>query len=277
MGIFAMSDTWILYQTTNLVNGKIYIGVHKVANTAKSRNYIGSGYGLKSAIKIYGKDKFSRITLAEFTCREEAYSAEEAMVTEEFINRPDTYNMCLGGRGGGIQTPEMRARNSAAKKGRKLSEEHKLKIGAAGKGRVFSDEHRAKMSAALIGNTRNLGKKKSEEAMNKLIATQKERAKNLTDEDRAILSARAKGNKSNLGRVFSDEHKAKLRAASTKNIPVVVHGKYYTSIGKAAKFEKISPSAAKRRLESYEPERTQWRYATEEDTANFLAMVNLAE
>lgn len=272
-----MSDIWILYQTTNLVNGKIYVGVHRPLNTPKSRNYLGSGYGLKSAIKVYGRENFTRETLAEFTCREDAYFAEEGMVTEEFINRPDTYNMCLGGRGGGIQTPEMRARNSEAKKGRKLSEEHKLKIGAAGKGRVFSDEHKAKMSAALIGNKRNLGKKKSEETIAKQIATQKERFRNLTDEDRAKLSARAKGNKANLGRVFSEEHKAKMRESSPQSRPVIVNGKYYTSMCQAAKFKEVALGTVQYRVRSCKPKWEEWRLATEYEITNFSLMVNLAE
>ena len=46
----------IIYQTTNLINGKKYIG--KDANN--NPNYIGSGADLKIAIKEYGKHNFKK-------------------------------------------------------------------------------------------------------------------------------------------------------------------------------------------------------------------------
>ena len=45
-----------IYKTTNLINGKIYVGKHKGAFTEK---YLGSGVHLKRAVKIYGKECFS--------------------------------------------------------------------------------------------------------------------------------------------------------------------------------------------------------------------------
>lgn len=44
----------IIYKTTNLINGKIYIG--KTVGTKK--NYIGSGTAFKKATKKYGKENF---------------------------------------------------------------------------------------------------------------------------------------------------------------------------------------------------------------------------
>lgn len=154
-----MSDIWILYQTTNLVNGKIYVGVHKVADNATSRCYLGSGSVLKTAIKKYGRKKFKRTTLAEFCCTEDAYAAETQMVTEEFIKREDTYNLKMGGMGcrGLIPSPETRAKMSAALigntrgLGRVLSEEHVAKIRAVNTGKVVSKETRNKISAAHKG------------------------------------------------------------------------------------------------------------------------------
>jgi hypothetical protein len=67
-----MNETWILYQTTNNTNSKVYVGVHKVADTWDSRKYLGSGKALKTAIEKYGKANFTRATLAEFSCAEDA-------------------------------------------------------------------------------------------------------------------------------------------------------------------------------------------------------------
>lgn len=128
-----------------------------MADTAKSRKYLGSGYALKPAIEKYGRENFKRVTLAEFSCSENAYNVEAAIVTEEFCNREDTYNIQIGGKGGGSPAEESRARMSAAQKGKTHSEETRKKLSNSLKGntrtlgRKLTDEHRAKMSASKVG------------------------------------------------------------------------------------------------------------------------------
>lgn len=53
-----------IYKTTNLVNGKIYIGQHK-SEYFDPINYIGSGTMLRKAIEKYGKDNFTNELLCE--------------------------------------------------------------------------------------------------------------------------------------------------------------------------------------------------------------------
>jgi len=88
-----MEIGYIVYQTTNLINNKIYVGVHKVKGGMNSKfdGYLGSGKYLNSSIKKYGKDNFKRETLFYFEIEELAYSKEAVIVNEEFINRDDTY------------------------------------------------------------------------------------------------------------------------------------------------------------------------------------------
>jgi group I intron endonuclease len=148
-------ETWILYQTTNLINSKIYVGVHKVAHHRHSRNYLGSGIALKAAIEKHGKENFIRTTLAEFDCAEDAYSAEERMVTEEFIKRKDTYNMKMGGKGcrGRLHSEETKAKIRATNKGQKRSAETRAKmsiIAAKRERSPASAETRAKMKKSAI-------------------------------------------------------------------------------------------------------------------------------
>jgi hypothetical protein len=49
---------YTVYKTTNLINGKIYVGLH-ITNNLED-DYLGSGSQLKSAVKKYGKENFKR-------------------------------------------------------------------------------------------------------------------------------------------------------------------------------------------------------------------------
>lgn len=308
-----MTDTWVLYQTTNLLNGKIYVGVHRLQNTSTSRHYLGSGNNIKAAIKKYGKESFIRATLAEFSCAADAYLAEAEMVTEEFVECRDTYNLCVGGDGGvgykkGITlTPEHKAKISAARKGKTHTEEAKARISAASKGRVISEETRAKLSkkcseekkakisAALKGHTYNLGRHHSEEAKAKMSNSHK--GKTVTAETRAKLSYINKGNKYSLGCVRSEETRANLSAALKGRIvtdetrakisafnkgkklsnehkaklskAVIINGKYYISITKAAEMIEVLYTTLNYRIKSPFPKWVEWRFATEQEITNF--------
>lgn len=93
-----MSETtYYVYQITNSINGKIYIGAHK---GAVDDGYMGSGKVIKDAVKKYGKESFTKTILCECDSREEMLRQEREMVNAEFVARKDTYNMKLGGIGG---------------------------------------------------------------------------------------------------------------------------------------------------------------------------------
>jgi hypothetical protein len=86
-----------VYKTTNLVNEKIYIGVHSTKNI--DDGYLGSGKRLNDAIKCYGSENFRREVLEFFETREEAYRNEAKLVTTDFVKREDNYNITEGGYG----------------------------------------------------------------------------------------------------------------------------------------------------------------------------------
>lgn len=50
----------IIYQTTNLINGKIYTGRHPTNNL--NDGYLGSGKEFQRDLKLLGKDSFERMT-----------------------------------------------------------------------------------------------------------------------------------------------------------------------------------------------------------------------
>ena len=89
---------YLIYQITNLVNGKIYIGKHETTNIED--NYFGSGKYLKRAIKKHGLENFEFKILIDLKCREEMNLLEKMVVTEEFCKRDDVYNIKVGGEGG---------------------------------------------------------------------------------------------------------------------------------------------------------------------------------
>jgi group I intron endonuclease len=87
----------VIYKTTNLVNGKFYIG-----KDAKNKtDYLGSGIILKYAIEKYGEENFTKQILQECKTQNELNDAEIYWI--EFYNATDKkigYNIALGGAGG---------------------------------------------------------------------------------------------------------------------------------------------------------------------------------
>ncbi len=103
---------YIVYETTNIVNNKIYIGVHKTVDPYGWDHYLGCGVistqpctyqhaktAFQFAVKKYGPKNFKRKTLAVFDTIEEAFLLEKELVDVNFIARDDVYNMVVGGDG----------------------------------------------------------------------------------------------------------------------------------------------------------------------------------
>lgn len=132
----------IVYVTTNLVNGKKYIGKHN----GKRPNYFGSGLAIKSALKKYGKASFSKEIIAEVGTDQEAFLLEEKLSREwDVVADPNWYNMKVGGKGfcSGVDHPQFgkhqsenhRRNNAEARRGNwKHTEESKAKISITSSG-----------------------------------------------------------------------------------------------------------------------------------------------
>lgn len=89
---------YTIYKITNIVNGKIYIGVHQTYNL--DDEYMGSSKLVANAIKKYGKENFKKEILYFVDSEDEMYAKEAEIVTEEFVKKTDNYNIKPGGIGG---------------------------------------------------------------------------------------------------------------------------------------------------------------------------------
>ncbi len=108
---------YIIYKTINLTNNKFYIGKHKQLTDPYSFDgYLGSGTHLKHAIRKYGKENFTRVTLFVFLNEEKCYIKENEL-SKQWLNDPLCYNIKEGGLGGFEHinnNPELNALRQAA-------------------------------------------------------------------------------------------------------------------------------------------------------------------
>jgi hypothetical protein len=86
---------WTVYKSTNVINHKFYIGVHKTNDPEDP--YLGSGTYLLRAVRKYGRENFKKEILGIFNQREQAYAFEGQLVTPELIESGMSYNIALGG------------------------------------------------------------------------------------------------------------------------------------------------------------------------------------
>ncbi len=99
---------YTVYKTTNLINNKIYIGLHETENL--NDGYLGSGILLKKAIKKYGYKNFNKEILFIFNNKQDMIKKEKELVNKAFVNRKDTYNMSKGGFGLSTLSNEVKAK-----------------------------------------------------------------------------------------------------------------------------------------------------------------------
>jgi group I intron endonuclease len=219
-----------IYLVTNTVNGRTYVGVTKHTAEKRWRQHVKCARGattrlfaLQRAIRKYGPDAFTVVTIDTSSTWEGACALEIKRIAEQRLNPKGCYNLTSGGDGVPNISPDSLARLrvslSKALQGHKLSAETKAKIGAANRGRKLSDEARRKLSASSLRVRKPLtpetrakitasltGKKRSPEAIAKMVA--KNTGKKATAEHRLKVSEALKGRK------FSDEHRRKISEAA---------------------------------------------------------------
>jgi hypothetical protein len=187
---------YTIYQITNTINGKTYIGKHQTTDINDS--YFGSGRAIKEAIVKHGKENFIKEILFIFDTEEGMNAKEQELITEEFVNRRDTYNLGIGGEGG----PHFKGKTHGSyMKKINSSEEHRKKV-AEGLKRAYSNGHTVwnkgkKLDAEYkqkISKVRT-GKKHSLETIEKIKAARKKQV--FSEETKRKMSESAKNRKSN--------------------------------------------------------------------------------
>jgi len=187
----------VIYKTTNLVNGKQYIGMDSKNNP----NYLGSGSYLKRAIKKYGKQNFKKEILETCSSHVELIQREEYWLNYyDAGNNPIFYNAHNHSYGspklsedviekiriansgvnhshyGKPKSEETKRKIANANRGRIPSEETRKKLSDAGRKRIQSEETRKKLSEirkSFNGKTGMYGKKHSEETKQKMREAKK--------------------------------------------------------------------------------------------------------
>ena len=87
-----------IYKTTNLKNGKFYVGMHSTHNL--NDGYLGSGLRLRRSIRRNGPENFKLEYLEFFDTREDLINREKELVNEDLLKDPMCLNIRPGGTGG---------------------------------------------------------------------------------------------------------------------------------------------------------------------------------
>ena len=185
-----------IYITTNLVNGKRYVGKRQF--TQGWKRYLGSGKIFQKALKKYKRENFKRDIICICYSPEELNKSEyDISVFFDVVKSNSWYNVVLGG--GGMS-------------GYHLTDEAKKKVGDANRGRNPSEESRKRMSESHRGEKNYwYGKNLPEDVRRKISNARKGK---YTGKDNPNYGNHklAGSNHPNYGKPISEEQKQKMRA-----------------------------------------------------------------
>ena len=147
-----------IYETTNLINSKKYIGKHKSSNF--DNKYLGSGIALTRAINKYGKENFSIKILEEVETNQDDLDLREMYYIEKYnaVKDNNYYNRSYGGENEGWNGV-----NKAIKE-RGLSKETRNKMSESQKKRFKDPKEVAKLHKPGYKHKEETKKKQSEAA-----------------------------------------------------------------------------------------------------------------
>jgi group I intron endonuclease len=250
----------IIYKTTNLINGKFYIGKDKHNNP----KYFGSGKILKQALKKYGVENFTKEIIEE--CSDEKCWLEREIYWIQYYDSINNgYNIASGGNGGDTIS------NNPNKEliGKRHSEKMKdpLVNKNKAKGRVVKLKKkdnpnwvnpRLGKPSPLIGRT--TGKKGIPNPKHSEWMKENNPFKGKTHSDEHKLKLKELNSKPK-----SEEHKRKISETLKGNKPgnmrkITINNVSYESLSEAARQLGLSLSTVKNRLKSNSKKFINWNY-----------------
>jgi len=172
-----------IYKTTNLINGKIYIGQEK----GDDINYLGSGKILKLSVKKYGAENFKKEILQTCSNKIELDEYEIFWINNSNCLHPIGYNICNGNFGGDNFTNNPNKEDIRKKLKEKAIIRCEINTTNCGfpicnwSGRTHSDQAKEKMSNSKKGKaSRGIGWHHSDKTKQKLS----EKSINITYEEK---------------------------------------------------------------------------------------------
>jgi hypothetical protein len=164
------------YKTTNLINGRYYLGMHSTNRI--DDGYLGSGKRLYYELNKYGRDNFKFEILEQFNSREELVQAEINLITEQDLKNLNCLNLKQGGSGGFTEEDKVKGRELANKaKAKLINEDPEFRekyYKAIQKGIKNAKERGVKFSN-ISENFSWEGKRHRPETLEKMRNTRKER------------------------------------------------------------------------------------------------------
>ncbi|MDM0633603.1 NUMOD3 domain-containing DNA-binding protein [Clostridium perfringens] len=149
-----------VYEITNKINGKKYIGKRTCKCPIEEDKYMGSGYLLKKAIKKHGIENFTKKILFIAESEEEAYQKEfDVIESVQAYKNPNYYNCVPGGRGAPVLNSYMKGKKPSIETRKKISKSLKGKM--KGKLNPFYGKHHTIETKEII-KSKNKGKFKGE-------------------------------------------------------------------------------------------------------------------
>jgi group I intron endonuclease len=223
----------IVYKTTNLINGKFYIG----KDSKNNPEYLGSGLNLQRAMKKYGKENFEKIILEHCKSNEQLCEREKHWIKETKAQELG-YNIADGGHGGNTYTEETKEKVRQLFKGRyispeiiekrkltraknpekyKLSEERKKAIGDFHRGKTISEEQKYELSERMKNFNNYSAEFLNNQTKDKYSTNNNMFGKKHTEETKKKMSEAHKKNPVRywLGKKMSSETKEKIRIKSS--------------------------------------------------------------
>ena len=222
-----------VYETTNLINGKKYIGKRTCNCPIEEDRYMGSGTLLKRAIKKYGIDNFKKEIIQICESSEMAYIYEKLYTIQvNAWSNEKYYNLKIGGKGGtyGIKMSEdtklkisiANKGKQSPNKGKKLSELTKLKISNSLKGKTVS------LKTKQLWSKQRTGEGNSMFGVHRFGSENPMYGKSHSEETKVKISAMLKGKK-----IGKDNHKS-------TSVVLLNTGEVFESINIASKKFNIS-------------------------------------